>query len=1275
MRELSLLLLIYPIEAIFQNKQIASQFLTRGRRANAFLEEIRATANFERECVEETCNREEFFETEKLLTDTEKTRKYEKYLRCLDMLENNYRQHIDHWKKQMLPKCIDDEDQCLDSPCKSEHTEMCTDLIQDYECVCKFGYGGKNCDKLTNYCVLKPCVNGIGGAQGDGCSPEYEDYSCSCKPNWEGKECHIEILDCRRIEITADDVDYQCAHGTCNIPEGQKGYCKCNAGWIHDVTSNFDVCDTNEDECAVGNHDCDQNCDDTIGSYKCTCDSGYISNSQNVHKCVDVDECQTKNGNCQTHCKNNDGSFECGCDVGYRLDFRYNRYCYDIDECTTDKGNCAHICKNTQGSYYCSCTEGYFLDSDYHSCVDIDECYPENLPDEAKSSEYNPGMITILKTLKPLAGCEMICNNHDGGYSCDCESGYQLANDEHNCFDIDECLIGTHNCINSQCDNTEGSFDCICNKGYQLDKVDQSKCVDIDECHDRTHQCPANSFCENTVGSYDCPCVDGYELKRGIVDRCVDIDECADPNFCQHGGQCSNFAGGAHCGCIDTGYMGDNCENDLDECRCHKDAEYNKNTPSCQKLTSCQHECENYDAPIRFKCSCHPGYVLDKNGFTCNDIDECKCFNNPSYRQKNSDICDEEIMKNPCSEPENCKNYVGTFGCSCNSGHWLAGDGYSCQDIDECRCINDDKSYKDLVRKTTPDACRKLKKCEHDCINSDSSYGCECKEGYTLRADGYSCEDVDECMIHTHDCGEDAKCKNIEGSFDCTCKDGYFLDQNKNCADTNDCISQTKQTCDSATSYCINNLGNSFSCECKDGFEKYSNGTTNRCKDIDECADEKHNCAESQDCQNTVKTPDTKKYECKDIVVPDVCHDEVKTEDDTFQTGRKFDGSDIHLINLNFTKHSQDPIEDLIEFLLDFRTHDIQGVIFEMSSRRKKLKGQHITVKLDDRLLKTTLIDNGKTIKNHNISFDDNCVGLWNEIKFKRSLDAGTLEIFLNEKTIFVAEELDSSDFAKNLQRLQLGGDIDKNKSQPDPTTTLDACFKKKSIAFFEKYEQKGQKPKSSPRDDWDACFPAIYDGGIYSDGSGFATFSVIKMLRGKNQDFQNKEKKMFYFGFNFLIESPQGTIFKFGPIEVYVKYGRLKVSFENKDGDIKKVDLEALEVCDRRRHTIKALLYCRPKGDTNRRALINVDGKQFYLEDLFGDTSPDSPIEKITLGGHEDDGNTSIRGIFTSLPKVGIINSIDHFIPNVINFRDVRLYSAPLALIPQSNYKKIYVD
>merc|ERR1712048_1030359 len=93
-----------------------------------------------------------------------------------------------------------------------------------------------------------------------------------------------------------------------------------------------------------------------------------------------------------------------------------------------------------------------------------------------------------------------------------------------------------------------------------------------------------------------------------------------------------------------------------------------------------------------------------------------------------------------------------------------------------------------------------------DCIPTESSYSCECKQrkavnGYweMLTGDGESCfivqapahvgyrhYDIDECWEETHKCSDYADCINEPGSYKCECKEGYETENGgKTCTEVN----------------------------------------------------------------------------------------------------------------------------------------------------------------------------------------------------------------------------------------------------------------------------------------------------------------------------------------------------------------------------------------------------------------------------------------------------------------------------------------------------------
>ncbi|XP_063404445.1 signal peptide, CUB and EGF-like domain-containing protein 2 [Mytilus trossulus] len=109
----------------------------------------------------------------------------------------------------------------------------------------------------------------------------------------------------------------------------------------------------------------------------------------------------------------------------------------------------------------------------------------------------------------------------------------------------------------------------------------------------------------------------------------------------------------------------------------------------------CSHICINGDGS--FECQCHLaiGFVLNRDGKTCTDIDECTTTSKCAHL---------------------CANTVGSYQCSCRTGYELALDGVSFSDVNECLLINGG--------------------CDEICVNTPGSYHCQCQNGPPLNADG-----------------------------------------------------------------------------------------------------------------------------------------------------------------------------------------------------------------------------------------------------------------------------------------------------------------------------------------------------------------------------------------------------------------------------------------------------------------------------------------------------------------------------------------------------------
>ncbi|XP_071747876.1 protein crumbs isoform X2 [Lepeophtheirus salmonis] len=487
---------------------------------------------------------------------------------------------------------------CNPNPC--QNAGNCTSTETGALCSCAEGFGGPTCEDSASPCYpSNSCKNGAiciptSGTLASGAEP----YTCECSPEYVGLYCETKIDNCTGIVCPPGRVCMDKA-GThqCVCPTGFKGV---------DCAENIDECGEGDDNpCLYGG-----TCIDEVGKYSCKCTSGR--EGDNCEE--DIDECSILQNICNHGiCKNTAGSYTCYCRPG----FTGNHCSLEFDECLSHPCKNGGSCSNLINSYECTCAPGF----QGQNCeINIDECASKPCENDA------------------------LCIDGINNFTCSCNPGFTGRICETN---INECESSP--CVNGgQCVDEINAYVCNCtDTGFEGPECQ----INIDEC--APGPCVNNATCTDGINDYACNCFEGY----GGKNCAIDISECLETP-CHNGALCfeksnqslysmtelvdalpidvlpvfdKNFsyfdASGYVCSCM-SGYEGDNCEVNINEC----------------VSSPCRNgECQ--DGIAEYICVCNPGY----EGKNCEEeIDECERFS-------------------PCQHGS-CEDGVADYFCDCEYG-------------------------------------------------------------------------------------------------------------------------------------------------------------------------------------------------------------------------------------------------------------------------------------------------------------------------------------------------------------------------------------------------------------------------------------------------------------------------------------------------------------------------------------------------------------------------------------------------------------------------------
>uniref|UniRef100_A0A663M826 Hemicentin 1 n=1 Tax=Athene cunicularia TaxID=194338 RepID=A0A663M826_ATHCN len=237
--------------------------------------------------------------------------------RCVVRCGNGFRKTADGFSCQDIDECWDGTHQC-------RYNQICENTRGSYRCVCPRGYRSQGvgrpcvdineCEQVPKSCAFQ-CTNTPGS------------FKCVCPAGQhllgDGKSCaglqrlpnygaYYNSYNYAQFSPVRDNYQPQeyYRHSS-NLYSSFSEYRNSRIPFSRTRRNIRETCPEDIDECKTRDT-CQHECRNTLGSYQCTCPSGYhlMANSKT---CQDIDECLEQNVNCGSNqmCFNMRGSYQC----------------------------------------------------------------------------------------------------------------------------------------------------------------------------------------------------------------------------------------------------------------------------------------------------------------------------------------------------------------------------------------------------------------------------------------------------------------------------------------------------------------------------------------------------------------------------------------------------------------------------------------------------------------------------------------------------------------------------------------------------------------------------------------------------------------------------------------------------------------------------------------------------------------------------------------------------------------------------------------------------